>query len=180
MFSWGCRTLTRDEVRDTTDNKERPYGDNPAITPIGPNSGHYGQPGPSHEFDSAFHIRERPLGRDEMKENCGHNTHSESNRRPVAGVRPSARADQYQGGRPGKFKSIYDHALNIRLEVPFSSSPPGEMDCPDLVQSTLSTIHLRISAAGRLAANFGLAARYFPTMLIKHETRFSPWFACGR
>ena len=119
-------------MSDTTDNDERPYGDNPAITPIRPNSGHYGQPGLSHEFDSVFHVGERPLRRDEMKDDGGHNTHSESNRRPVAGVRPSASADHYQGSCPGEFESIYDHGLNIRPEVPFSSSPPGELDCPDL------------------------------------------------
>jgi hypothetical protein len=82
-----------------------------------------------------------------MKDNCGHNTHSESNRRPVAGVRPSASADQYQGGCPGEFKSIYDHPPNIRLEVPFSSSPPGEL------RPALSTGHLRTSAAGPVGAN---------------------------
>ena len=90
----------------------------------------FGQPGLSHDLEDIFHVGERPLRRDEMKDDGGHNTHTEGNRRPVAGVGPGASRDQYQGGCPGEFERIYDHALNIRLEVPPSSSPPGELDVP--------------------------------------------------
>ena len=65
-----------------------------------------------------------------MKDDGGHNAHSESNRRPVAGVRPSTRADQYKGGCHGELESIYDHALNIRLEVPLAHHLPVNWNVP--------------------------------------------------
>jgi hypothetical protein len=67
------------------------------------------------------------LGRDEMKDDGGHQAQAYGNCRPIAMVRPTSESDQQQRCHAGQFERIFDHAPQY---APQNSAVPVLLGCP--------------------------------------------------